>query len=157
MTIKFDIDYSFNDKRKISGMILDNGIKIVFVSDNTIKLSSCTVTVGAGSFQDDYEGSAHFLEHLLFLGSTKYPDYNEYHSYIQTCGGEENAFTADDITCYYIGIESAFLEKGVDMLSWFFRDPLLDKKYIKSEMNIIDAEHNKNILSDYIIIKKNLI
>lgn len=148
MTIKFDIDYSFNDKRKISGMILDNGIKIVFVSDNTIKLSSCTVTVGAGSFQDDYEGSAHFLEHLLFMGSTKYPDYNEYHSYIQTCGGEENAFTADDITCYYIGIESAFLEKGIDMLSWFFRDPILDKKYIKSEMNIIDAEHNKNILSD---------
>jgi insulysin len=148
MTINFDIDYSFNDKRKISGMILDNGIKIVFVSDNTIKLSSCTVTVGAGSFQDDYEGSAHFLEHLLFMGSTKYPDYNEYHSYIQTCGGEENAFTADDITCYYIGIESAFLEKGIDMLSWFFRDPILDKKYIKSEMNIIDAEHNKNILSD---------
>lgn len=148
MTINFDIDYSFNDKRKISGMILENGIKIVFVSDNTIKLSSCTVTVGAGSFQDDYEGSAHFLEHLLFMGSTKYPDYNEYHSYIQTCGGEENAFTADDITCYYIGIESAFLEKGIDMLSWFFRDPILDKKYIKSEMNIIDAEHNKNILSD---------
>lgn len=148
MTINFDIDYSFNDKRKISGMILENGIKIVFVSDTTIKLSSCTVTISAGSFQDDYEGSAHFLEHLLFMGSTKYPDYNEYHSYIQTCGGEENAFTADDITCYYIGIESAFLEKGVDMLSWFFRDPILDKKYIKSEMNIIDAEHNKNILSD---------
>jgi insulysin len=148
MTINFDIDYSFNDKRRLSGMILSNGIKIVFVSDNTIKLSSCTVTVGAGSFQDNYEGSAHFLEHLLFMGSTKYPDYNEYHSYIQTCGGEENAFTADDITCYYIGIESAFLEKGIDMLSWFFRDPILDKKYIKSEMNIIDAEHNKNILSD---------
>jgi insulysin len=144
----FDIDYAFNDTRKIKGMILKNGIKIVFVSDPDIKLSSCTVSIGSGSFNDDYEGSAHFLEHLLFMGSTKYPDYNEYHSYIQSCGGIENAFTADEVTCYYIGIESAFLEKGIDMLSWFFRDPLLDEKYIKSEMNIIDAEHNKNILSD---------
>ena len=144
----FPIDMAINDTREIRGLILPNKIKMILISDPTIKISSCAVGVGAGFFQDEFAGTAHFLEHLLFMGSKKYPDNAAYHSYIQTSGGLDNAYTSDILTNYYLSVSSEFLEKGIDMLSWFFREPLLQEKFIKSEMEIIDSEHRKNILSD---------
>jgi insulysin len=144
----FDIETSINDKRNIKGFELDNKIKVIFVSDPDINFSSCSIAVGAGYLDDEYQGTAHFLEHLLFMGSEKYPEQNEYHSYIQINGGQDNAFTSDTMTCYYLALETSFLKKGIEMLSWFFRAPLLNEKHIGSEMEIIDSEHNKNILSD---------
>lgn len=144
----FDVDLPINDKRDIRGLTLNNGINIVLVSDPDTKNSSCSVGVHAGYLEDTFEGTAHFLEHLLFMGSKKFPSQNMYHSYIQNSGGIDNAFTGDNITCYYLELESEFLEKGIEMLSWFFREPLLDMKHINSEREIINSEHQKNILSD---------
>jgi len=148
----FDISQTINDKREVKGLILKNGIKVVLISDKNIYDSSCSIGINAGYLQDDFEGTAHFLEHLLFMGSEKFPLQNEYHSYVSVCGGMDNAFTGDNITCYYLEIESSFLKKGIEMLSWFFKKPLLDEKFIKSEMQIINSEHDKNILSDYWIM-----
>ena len=144
----FDIETSINDKRIIKGIELENKIKVILISDPDINFSSCSIAVGAGYLHDEYPGTAHFLEHLLFMGSEKYPEQNDYHSYIQINGGEDNAFTADTMTCYYLALETSFLKKGIEMLSWFFRAPLLNEEHISSEMEIIDSEHNKNILSD---------
>ncbi len=144
----FDIDKTVNDNRNISGIILDNGIKIILISDNDINKSICCVGVGAGYLQDEFEGTAHFLEHLLFMGNEKYPEQNDYTSYVQSCGGSFNAFTADYITMYYLELDTSFFKKGVEMLSWFFKKPLLDMKHINSEMEIINSEHEKNILDD---------
>lgn len=144
----FDIETSINDKRDIKGFELENKIKLILISDHDINLSSCSIAVGAGYLHDEYPGTAHFLEHLLFMGSEKYPEQNDYHSYIQINGGYDNAFTADTMTCYYLALETSFLKKGIEMLSWFFRAPLLNETHINSEMEIIDSEHNKNILSD---------
>lgn len=144
----FDIETSVNDTRNIKGFELENKIKMILISDPNINFSSCSVAVGAGYLQDEYPGTAHFLEHLLFMGSEKYPEQNDYHSYIQINGGQDNAFTGDTITCYYLALETSFLKKGIEMLSWFFRAPLLNESHIESEMEIIDSEHNKNILSD---------
>ncbi len=144
----FDIDKTVNDNRNISGIILDNGIKIILISDNDINKSICCVGVGAGYLHDEFEGTAHFLEHLLFMGNEKYPEQNDYTSYVQSCGGSFNAFTADYITMYYLELDTSFFKKGVEMLSWFFKKPLLDMKHINSEMEIINSEHEKNILDD---------
>jgi insulysin len=144
----FDIDKAINDNRNMSGIILKNGIKIILISDNDINKSVCSVGVGAGYLHDEYEGTAHFLEHLLFMGSEKYPEQNEYTSYIQTCGGSFNAFTADYMTLYYLELDTSFFKKGVEMLSWFFKKPILDMKFINSEREIINSEHEKNILDD---------
>jgi insulysin len=148
----FDISQTINDKREVKGLILQNGIKVVLISDKNIIDSSCSIAVNAGYLQDEFEGTAHFLEHLLFMGSEKFPLQNEYHSYVSVCGGTDNAFTGDNITCYYLEIESTFLKKGIEMLSWFFKKPLLDDKFIKSEMQIINSEHEKNLLSDFWIM-----
>jgi insulysin len=145
----FDIFQTINDKRTVKGLILKNGIKIVLVSDKDIIDSSCSIAVNAGYLQDEFEGTAHFLEHLLFMGSEKFPSQNEYHSYVSVCGGMDNAFTGDNITCYFLELESHFMKKGIEMLSWFFKKPILDTNLIKSEMEIINSEHDKNILSDF--------
>ena len=147
-----NIKLAINDKRNIKGIILKNGIKVILISDPKINKSSCCVGVNAGNYDDEFAGCAHFLEHLLFMGSEKYPDNRDFSSYLEKCGGINNAYTSEYNTCYYIELDTIFLEKGIDMLSWFFRKPLLDMKYIKSEMEIIDSEHNKNILSDSWII-----
>ncbi len=144
----FDIDITINDKRDVRGLILHNKIKIVLISDVDINRSICSVGVGAGYLQDSFEGTAHFLEHLLFMGSEKYPKQNDYTSYIQTCGGIYNAFTADNMTVYYLELDTSFFKKGVEMLSWFFRKPILDMNHINSERDIINSEHEKNILDD---------
>ena len=148
----FDIKIMNNEKRNIKGFELDNKIKIILISDPDINSSSCSVAIGAGYLQDEFPGTAHFLEHLLFMGSEKFPEQNDYHSYIQINGGYDNAFTADNYTCYYLSIETSFLKKAIEILSWFFRKPLLEEKHIKSEMEIIDSEHKKNILMDNWII-----
>jgi len=147
-----NIKLAINDKRNIKGIILKNGIKVILVSDLKVNKSACCVGVKAGHYDDEFSGCAHFLEHLLFMGSEKYPDSRDFSEYLEKCGGVNNAYTSHYNTCYYIELDSTFLEKGIDMLSWFFRKPILDMKYIKSEMEIIDSEHKKNILSDHWII-----
>ena len=91
----FDVDLAINDNRDVRGIILPNKIKIILISDKDINKSTCAVGVGAGYLQDELAGTAHFVEHLLFMGSEKYPKQNEYSSYIISSGGTYNAFTAD--------------------------------------------------------------
>lgn len=144
----FDIILSDNDKRKSKGIKLNNGIKIALISDPYTNPSSCCIGVGAGSNNDTREGIAHFLEHLLFLGSEKYPDHNHYHQFVLNNGGVDNAFTSDKCTCYFLTIGHEPFENALEILSWFFRKPLLDVKFIKSESQIVNSEHHKNINSD---------
>lgn len=148
----FDIDLAINDNREIRGIILKNKIKMVLISDKDINRSICSIGVGAGYLQDKFEGTAHFLEHLVFMGSEKYPERNEYTSYIQVCGGTYNAFTSDNMTIYYLELDTSFLKKGIEMLSWFFKKPILNMEHINSEKEIIDSEHNKNLHDDNWII-----
>jgi insulysin len=105
----FNVDLTINDKRDIRGLTLASGIKLVLVSDPNLNTSCCAVGIGAGYLHDDFEGTAHFLEHLLFMGSSKYPEQNIYHSYVQNANGIDNAFTSDSITCYYLELESNYL------------------------------------------------
>ena len=139
----FDIDLAINDTRDVRGIILSNKIKMVLVSDKDINNSICAVGVGAGHLQDEFQGTAHFLEHLLFMGNEKYPEQNAYSSYVLGSGGHFNAFTADNFTLYHLELDSNFLSKGIEMLSWFFSKPLLDMKHINSEREIVNSEHEK--------------
>lgn len=144
----FDVEQAVGDERVMRGVHLNNGIKMILISDKNIVQSACSIGVNVGYYSDIHAGTAHFIEHLLFLGSSKYPDKNDYHSYIQMNGGYDNAFTSTDFTCYYLTLESTFFEKGLDMLTWFFKEPLFVQNLVNSEMEIIESEHQKNKASD---------
>ena len=57
---------------------------------------------------------AHFLEHMLFLGTGKYPDENEYSKFLNHHGGSSNAYTANDHTNYYFDVSPKDLEGALD-------------------------------------------
>lgn len=57
------------------------------------------------------QGLAHYLEHMLFMGSAKYPDENEYDSFISQMGGSSNAFTECEYTLYHFDVLPDHLEK----------------------------------------------
>ncbi len=72
------------DKRNYRALVLTNGMKVVLVSDPTTDKASAAIDVNVGhmSDPDTLPGLAHFCEHMLFLGTKKYPDENEYNRYL---------------------------------------------------------------------------
>jgi nardilysin len=78
--------------------------------------AAAAMCVGVGSFSDppDAQGLAHFLEHMLFMGSSKFPDENEYDTFLSKHGGGSNAFTETEFTCYHFDISPSFLKPALD-------------------------------------------
>ena len=70
------------DERNYRGLVLENGMKVVLVSDPTTDKSAAALDVHIGSMSDPVQGLAHFCEHMLFLGTKKFPDENEYNKYL---------------------------------------------------------------------------
>lgn len=124
----------------------------------------------------DLPGLAHFCEHMLFLGTEKYPVENEYPrflsehgkneiisflyiSLLKVClnsnkfgfclsGGSSNAFTASDHTNYYFDVVPLQLSAALDRFAQFFLTPLFTESATDREVNAVDSEHVKNIPSD---------
>jgi insulysin len=139
-----------NDLRKYGYGILENNVKYVLVNDDKIDVSSVCVAVKTGSVNDPikYQGLAHFLEHMLFLGSKKYPQENYFDSELKANGGYSNAWTDNFETVYYFSVQNGKLGKLIDVFSRFFIDPLFDEGSVNREINAVDSEHKKNIESD---------
>ena len=89
-----------NAIRKYGVVTLKNGLEVFLTYDPTALKSAASLAVGTGSLYDpaDKPGLAHLLEHMLFLGTTKYPTVGQYQQFIGQNNGEANAYTADDIT-----------------------------------------------------------
>ena len=88
------------DETETKTFTLDNGLKVILVSNPKYNISAASMNVKVGSLSDpeDAQGLAHFLEHLLFLGTEKYPDVEDYKMYLSNNGGYSNAYTAEDHT-----------------------------------------------------------
>eukprot|EP00461_Guttulinopsis_vulgaris_P001538 UN01538 len=123
-------------------------MQILLISDPNTDKSAATIAVNVGSLSDTYLGSAHFLEHLLFQGTEKYPDEAEYAKYISQNGGGNNAWTAANTTNYYFDIAASHFAGALERLSWFFKAPLFDASCVDRELNAVQSEHNKNITND---------
>jgi insulysin len=135
---------------KTRKLILNNNVKVILKSDSQARGSSAALAVNAGSWHDDprYPGIAHFCEHMLFMGSKKYPDENGFWQYVQDNGGTINAYTATDRTVYMFSIDNDKLETSVDMFARFFIDPLFSENAISRELLAVNQEHQKNIEHD---------
>ena len=138
------------DKSKSKTVVLENGLKVYLLSDPSFNVSAASVSVEVGSLDnpDDRQGLAHFLEHMLFLGTEKYPDVDEYSSYLKTYGGYSNAYTASDHTNYQFQVLPDGFEGALDRFSQFFISPLFTEEYTAREVNAVNSEHQKNMLND---------
>ena len=66
------------------------------------------------------QGMAHYLEHMLFMGSEKYPSENEYDSFLSQNGGSSNAYTDCEVTNYHLEVPQEHLHKALDIFAQFF-------------------------------------
>ena len=138
------------DDRKYRVMTLSNNLRVLLVSDPSLNISAAAMDVPAGSFNDppDYEGLAHFCEHMLFIGTKKYPETNQYSHFLQTHGGQDNAYTSTQNTNYFFNVEAKYFSTALDMFAHFFIDPLFSTESMMDEINAVNAEHQKNLHSD---------
>ncbi|KAL3829021.1 hypothetical protein ACJIZ3_017823 [Penstemon smallii] len=106
--------------------------------------------VGMGSFVDPNEaqGLAHFLEHMLFMGSTDFPDENEYDSYLSKHGGSSNAYTETEHTCYHFEVKREFLKGALTRFAQFFVSPLIKAEAMEREVLAVDSEFNQVLQND---------
>jgi len=148
--IEDSITKSAEDKRCYRGLELDNGMKVLLISDPTTDKSAAAMDVHIGSMCDPRElpGLAHFCEHMLFLGTERYPDENEYNKFLSQNGGSCNAFTSSDHTNYFFDISPDKLEGALDRFSQFFLSPLFTESATEREVKAVNSEHEKNIPSD---------
>jgi insulysin len=155
-----NIAKSPNDRRDYRALVLENGLKVLLVSDPETDKAAAAMDVDAGSNSDpaDFAGLAHFLEHMLFLGTEKYPASGEYHEYISSHGGSHNAYTAYENTNYYFDIEQQSLAPALDRFAQFFIAPLFNEEYVNRERNAVHSEYQSNLQNDgrrsYSIFKK---
>ena len=139
------------DSRDYRHFVLENGLKVVLVSDPNVDKSAASldVAVGSGTDPKEWPGMAHFLEHMLFLGTEKFPESGEYQAFIQQNGGHTNAFTAYDHTNYFYDIDPASLKESLDRFAQFFISPLLNAEFVERERNAVDSEYYARRTDDF--------
>ncbi|KAG5357151.1 Insulin-degrading enzyme [Yarrowia sp. C11] len=138
------------DARDYKSVTLSNRLEALLVADKTTTLSSASLAVHAGYYDDpeDLPGLAHFCEHLMFLGTKKYPRENEYKQFILTNSGASNAFTSMEFTNYHFQIKNSAFQEAVDRFAQFFIEPLFDPDCKDREINAVNSEHEKNTQLD---------
>lgn len=139
---------------------LENGLTALLIADQisdredaekNAKLAACSLSIDVGYFSDpqDIQGLSHFLEHMIFMGSTKYPSENEYRQYISMAGGYSNAETMAETTKFYFSAGKNQLEGAIDRFSNLFKNPLLLKEAMTRERDAVESEFAMNSLSQY--------
>lgn len=131
---------------KFNRFTLANGLRVLVHEDDTTPMAVLNILYDVGARDEDPEqtGFAHLFEHLMFGGSVNIPSYDEP---LQRVGGENNAFTSNDITNYYItlpakNIETAFWLESDRMLSLAFSE-----KSLEVQRNVVMEEFKQRYLN----------
>jgi predicted Zn-dependent peptidase len=125
---------------------LENGLRVLIHEDKSTPLIAMNILYDVGSRDEDpgMTGLAHLFEHLMFGGSLNVPDYD---TPLQLVGGENNAFTNNDITNYYLTIPSVNIETGF----WLESDRMLEldfsQKNLDTQRNVVIEEFKQRYLN----------
>ncbi len=144
-----------NEKRDFKYGILPNNLKYTIIYDKNADTSNVVMSVNTGTLYEplEYMGLAHFLEHMLFMGSSKYKEEDYYFKKLKEFGGNSNAYTDDIYTVYYFDILSVNLDEMIDIFSRFFIDPLFNINSVSREINAVNSEHLKNFNNDNWVLR----
>jgi zinc protease len=131
---------------KFNRYSLDNGLRVLVHEDNSSPLVAMNILYDVGAKDEDPEltGLAHLFEHLMFGGSVNIPDFDKP---LQMVGGENNAFTNNDITNYFLTVPSENIEQAF----WLESDRMLgldfSQKSLDTQKNVVIEEFNQRYLN----------
>lgn len=150
MPISESIITSPNDHRLYQYLTLENNLRVLLVEDNQASQAAASMAVNVGHFDDpqDRAGMAHFLEHMLFLGTEKYPQSGEYNAFINQHGGSNNAWTGTEHTNFFYSIHPSVFEESLDRFSQFFIAPLFNLELVDRERQAIESEYSLKLKDD---------
>lgn len=114
------------------------------------KLAAVALLVDVGSFTEPkkYQGLAHFLEHMIFMGSKKYPTENAFDSHIKKCGGFDNANTECEETLFYFEVSEEHLDSSIDYFTALLKAPLMMKEAMTREREAVESEFQQTLYDD---------
>lgn len=138
------------DKKEYRHVRLASGLEVIIISSLNMQNNGETMKAAAamcvevGSFADPDEcgGLAHFLEHMVFMGSEKYPTENHYDAFITAHGGFCNAMTEGEYTCFEFDVTAQYFVQSLDIFANCFISPLLLSECSDREINAIENEFN---------------
>ncbi|ROQ29896.1 insulinase family protein [Gallaecimonas pentaromativorans] len=138
------------DHRTYRHITLANGLPVLVVEDAKSHRAAAAVAVRVGHFFDPphREGLAHFVEHLLFLGTDTHPGDGEYQSFIQRAGGYHNAWTGTEHSSYFFDVQPNHFSEALWRFSRFFVCPLLQPESVDNERHAIEAEYRLKLQDD---------
>jgi protease-3 len=144
------------DNREYASIVLDNQLEIMLVSDPSIEKSAAALSVAVGSLQESKEfgGLAHYLEHMLFLGTTSYPTVGDYSEFVSRNGGSQNAYTQLDHTNYMVAVNNDAYDEALSRFSGFFYEATLDESYADKERNAVHSEWTMKGPNDWVILEQ---
>lgn len=131
---------------KFEKFVLANGLKVIVHQDKSTPLACINILYNVGSRDEnpDQTGFAHLFEHLMFGGSINIPNYDEP---LQRVGGENNAFTTNDITNYHLTLPAENIETGF----WLESDRMLNlafsEKSLEVQRNVVIEEFKQRYLN----------
>ncbi|UWS34208.1 pitrilysin [Erwinia pyrifoliae] len=133
---------SEKDPRQYQSIKLDNGMTVLLVSDVRATKSLAALALPVGSLENptDQPGLAHYLEHMLLMGSKRYPQPDNLAEFLKKSGGSHNASTASYRTAFYLEVENSALQPAADRLADAIAEPLLDPVNADRERNAVNAE-----------------
>ncbi|MDK9764370.1 insulinase family protein [Vibrio sp. D420a] len=139
-----------NDEHQYRYLTLNNGLRVLLVHDQHAQKAAAALAVNVGHFDDpsDREGLAHYLEHMLFLGTEKYPKVGEFQSFISQHGGSNNAWTGTEHTCFFFDVELDAFKNALDRFSQFFTAPLFNEEALDKERQAVDSEYKMKLSDD---------
>ncbi|KAM0952032.1 putative insulysin [Dioscorea sansibarensis] len=129
------------DKREYRRIVLPNSLEALLISDPETDKAAAAMNVSVGYFSDPegLEGLAHFLEHMLFYASEKYPVEDSYSKFITEHGGSENAYTASEHTNFFFDVNADYLDEALDQFGQFFIKPLMSSDATQREIKAVDS------------------
>ncbi|MEP2652613.1 MAG: insulinase family protein [Paraglaciecola sp.] len=152
--VQHHIVKSPNDNREYDSIVLDNELQILLVSDPDIEKSAVALSVAVGSFQEpkEFGGLAHYLEHMLFMGTKSYPEVGGYGEFVTLNGGIQNAYTELDHTNFMVAVNNDAFEQALSRFSGFFYEALLNEEYADKERNAVHSEWSMKSPNDWVIL-----
>jgi protease-3 len=133
---------SDTDYRAYRVLTLDTGLEVLLVQDERASKAAAALSLPVGSLDDpdSQPGLAHYLEHMLFLGSESYPGPEEYQSFITRNGGQTNAATGYTSTTYMMEVDPPAFAEALRRMADTLARPRLDPVYADKERNAVNAE-----------------
>lgn len=136
------VHVSKTEYRSFRSLTLDSGLEVLLVQDERTNKAAAAIALPVGNLDDPDSqlGLAHYLEHMLFLGSTAYPEPAGLQAFVNRHGGSTNAATGYTSTIYVLEVDVPAFAEGLQRMADTLAHPLLDAVYADKERNAVHAE-----------------